>query len=141
MRCNMNKMKSLCLPALLVAGLTTNAFALPCDGFEIKVKNNLPDKLLVTQVRLNGADIQPGGIQQIEGKSAQVFTVNKSAEKGIMSGEFVFHTVSLPSKEVKVKFDLANEAVICNHTDKTPAGDYPVDKTRLPNQVLYSIGK
>ncbi|STX29872.1 Uncharacterised protein [Legionella beliardensis] len=138
----MNKIKTICLPAILAAGLTANAFAAaPCDGFEIKIKNNLPDNLLVTQVRLSGAEIQPNGIQQIEGKSEQVFTVNKSAEKGLMSGEFVFHTVSLPSKEVKVQFDLKNETLICKHDDKTPAGDYPVDKTRLPNQVAYTIGK
>lgn len=137
----MNKVQSLCLSSMLAAGLATQAVALPCDGFEIKIKNNLPEKLLVTQVNLSGGQILPGGIQHIDGKAEQTFTINNSSEKGLMAGEFVFHTVSLPSHTVKVKFDLTNETLICKHDDKTPAGDYPVDKTRLPNQVSYTIGK
>lgn len=56
-----------------------------------------------------------------------------------MNAEFVFHTISLPSKEVKIQFALKNSKIICEHTDKTPASDYSVEKTRLPNKVEYVI--
>lgn len=133
----MNKLKLACIASLLSAGI---AHAAPsCDGFEIKIKNQLADDLLVTKIHLNGAEIQPGGIQKINGNSEQVFTINNSAEDVVMSGNLVFHTISLPSKEVKVRFDLKNTGLVCEHTDFSPEGDYAVEKTRLPGKVDYSI--
>ena len=111
-----------------------------CNGFAIKVKNNLPDDLLAIQIHLNGADIQPTGIQKLNAKSETVLTVNNSAEDRPMSGEFIFRTISLPSNEVKIKFDLSNKVLICEHTDNTLSGHYSVEKTRLPGKVTYTIG-
>lgn len=132
----MNKFKLAGIASLLATGI---AHATPCDGFEIKVKNNLADDLIATKIHLDGADIQPGGIQQINGKSEQVFTVNSSAEDKTIAGEMTFHTVSLPSKKVSIKFTLKNSGLVCTHTDTSPASDYSVEKTRLPGKVDYSI--
>lgn len=133
----MNKVKLACIASALSASI---AHAAPsCDGFEIKINNHLADDLLVTKVHLNGAEIQPGGIQKIDGNSAQSFTINHSTEDLVMSGDLVFHTISLPSKEVKIRFDLKNTGLVCEHTDFSPESDYAVDKTRLPGKVNYSI--
>ena len=121
----MNKIKLVCFASILAAGIT-HASSTPCDGFEIKIKNDLPDNLLVTKIQVNGAEIQPGGIQQISGKSAEIFTVNKTADDRNMAGEFVFHTLNLPSKEVKIQFDLKNKTLFCEHSDKTKDGDYSI---------------
>ncbi|WP_419420527.1 hypothetical protein ACNVED_04290 [Legionella sp. D16C41] len=112
--------------------------ALPCDGFEIKLKNNLADDLLVTTIKLHGGKLSPGGIQKLDSKTEQVFTVNNTTNLP-MTGELVFHTITLPSKTVKIHFDLANNGLTCNHTDTSPASDYSVSSSRSLNQVNYTI--
>ena len=135
----MNKIKIACLATLLSSGI---AFASPaCDGFEIKVKNDLADKLVVTSVKLNGAELNPAGIQALDSKSEQVFTVNKSPDndEATMKGRLVFHTLSFPVKKIKIFFDLENAGLVCKHTERSPESDYSVDKTRLPGKVEYLI--
>jgi hypothetical protein len=133
----LNKIKLACLVSLLSSSFTYAST--PCDGFELKIKNNLADDLLVSTIKLNGADLQPGGIQKIDGKSSQVFTVNSSAENTPMAGEFIFHTISIPSKTVKIKFTLNNLILVCEHADISTVSDYAVEKTRLPGSVNYTI--
>ncbi len=133
----MNKIKLACIVSLLSSSFAYAA--LPCDGFELKIKNNLVDDLLVTTIKLNGADLQPGGIQKVGGKTAQVFSVNSSSQNTPMTGEFVFHTITLPSRTVKIKFNLDNLNLVCKHTDLSPEGDYAVESTRLPGSVNYTI--
>ena len=132
----MNKLKMACFASLFAAGIAQAST--PCDGFEIKIKNSLPDDLLVTKIDLQGGELQPGGIQKVDGKSEQVFTVNNTGD-AVMKGSLTFHTISLPSKTVKVQFDLENSGLICEHTDTSPASDYNVEKTRLPGKVNYTI--
>lgn len=133
----MNKIKLACIASLLVAGIAQAST--PCNGFELKIKNQLADDLLVTTIHLDGAELQPGGIQKVNAKSEQVFTVNASSDNVPMSGNLTFHTISLPSKTVKVQFDLVNSGLICEHTDRSPDSDYSVEKTRLPGKVNYTI--
>jgi len=133
----MNKIKLACIASILATGL---ANAAPCDGFEIKVKNNLADDLLVTKLDLNGAQIQPGGLQKLSSHSEEVFTVSKSSKDADMIGNFVFRTVSLPSKTVNIQFDLHNSTGVCEHSDKEIPSDYNVDKTRILGKgVNYTI--
>ncbi len=133
----MNKIKLACLASLLSSSFVYAAS--PCDGFELKIKNNLADNLLVTTLKLNGAELQPGGIQKIDSKTAQVFTINSSAKDVPMDGEFVFHTISLPIKTVTIKFTLNNATLYCEHTDISNSGDYSVEKSRLPGSVNYTV--
>lgn len=132
-----NKIKLACFASLLFSGVISAAT--PCDGFELKIKNSLAEDILVTTINLNGAELQPGGIQKINSNNEQVFTVNNSAENVAMNGEFVFHTISLPSKSVKIQFDMKNLGLLCEHTDNTPSSDFEVSKTRLPGKVNYTI--
>lgn len=134
---NLNKIKLACLASLLSPCFVYAAS--PCDGFELKIKNNLADDLLVTTLRLHGAELQPGGIQKIDSKTAQVFTINSSIKDVPMTGEFVFHTISLPSKTVTIQFTLNNSSLFCEHSDTSPSGDYSIEKTRLPGSVNYII--
>lgn len=133
----MNKIKILALSSLLCSSIASASA--PCTGLEIKLKNNLADDLLISTLKLNGAEIQPGGIQQINGKTEQVFTVNNSLENVPMTGEFVLHTLSIPSKEVRIQFDLKNAGLVCEHKDNSPDSDFDLSKTRLIGQVQYTI--
>lgn len=133
----MNKIKLLCLSTLLIGGVA--AASTPCNGFEIKIKNHLLDDLLVSNIKLNGADIQPGGFQKLNSNEEQVFTVNNSMDDLPMTGDFVFHTISLPVREVKIHYSLKNSGLICEHEDRTTDNDYSVEKTRTPGKVTYSI--
>lgn len=136
----MNTLKLACIASVLATGLVAGVAqaSTHCDGFEIKIKNKLADDLIVTRLNLQGAEIQPGGLQKIDAKSEQVFTVNKSSDAAI-NGDFVFHTISVPSKEVKIQFELSNKALVCEHTNTSPASDYSVESTRLPGKVDYTI--
>lgn len=133
----MNKIILGCLASVFATGIAQATT--PCNGFEIKVKNHLAEDLLVSTIQLNGAEIQPGGIQKLDANGEQVFTVNNSQENVAMNGDLVFHTISLPSRVVKIKFDLNNLGLVCEHSDKSPEGDYSVEKTRLPGKVAYTI--
>jgi hypothetical protein len=132
----MNKSKLSCLALIFASGVTQAAN--PCNGFEIKIKNSLAENLLVRKIELHGAELNPAGIQHINSNSEEVFTVSNSSDKAI-SGEFILNTISIPSKEVKIKFNLANTGVICLHDDQSPDTDLPVEKTRLPGKVHYTI--
>ncbi|KTD19098.1 hypothetical protein [Legionella jordanis] len=134
----MKKFKLACVSSLLLAAGLAKA-GNPCDSFEIKVKNNLADDLVVRKIQLQGADLQPGGIQKINSKSEEVFTVSNSAEKIPMKGELILNTISLPTKEVKIRFTLENSGLICKHDDNNSQSDLGLEKTRLPGKVLYTI--
>lgn len=133
----MNKLKLIGLAAMLATGI---AQANPCDNFKIKVKNNLAENLIVTHIRMNGAEITPNQLAEIGSKGVQEFTLSNSSEEALMTGEMVFHTLSLPSRTVKINFDLQKHGVICEHNDRSPVSDYTVDKTRIPGKgVDYTI--
>ncbi|MDP1601687.1 MAG: hypothetical protein Q8M03_00290 [Legionella sp.] len=133
-----NQMKLACVTFIFTAGLA-NA-GTPCDGFEIKIKNNLSDNLRVIKVQLVGADIQPGNINKIEKKSEVAFIVNNSESH--MYGQIDFQTISLPSKEFKIRFDLRNALMRCDHDDKTghESNGIPIDNSRSVGKVTYTIG-
>jgi hypothetical protein len=132
-------MKTLKLTALSLLLGANIASALPCDGFKINVKNNLADNLVVTTVKLHHGDLTPDGIQKIDKRSEQPFVVNNSPEAASMKGEFSFHTLSIPSRNVKIKFELANKGPICQYTEISNEGDYAVNVNRFPGQVDFNI--
>jgi hypothetical protein len=138
----MNKLKLAFLVSFLVTEVVSAksfASAKPCDGFQIRLRNTLADSLLITSIKLNGADIQPGTFEKLNSKSEQVFTINRSIGDGSMSGEFTLHTISVPYKTVRIYYTLENKSTFCEHTDHSPKGDYAVEKTRKIGEVQYSI--
>src|SRR5436190_11990442 len=134
----MNKIKYAFAVSLLATGVVQASA--PCEGFEIKIKNNLADDLIVREVRLQGADIQRGGIHKLNHQTEETFTVSRVPEEGVLKGEFIFDTLSLPTKEVRIQFNLENKSLICEHTDYSPSSILPLSKTRLPGKVHYTIG-
>lgn len=134
----MKKLTLSCFSLLIAAGLAHAGT--PCNGFEIKVKNNTPDELLVTKLLLTGGDFQPSGLDVIAPHSEQVFTINNSVDNGELKGEMRFDSVSLPSKNASIKFDLRNKQLICHHDTRQASGDYPISHSRLPGKVKYTIG-
>lgn len=135
----MNKFKTLCLASSLLVGFGTAHANGACDGFELKIKNHLPDDFLVTSVKLNGGRLQPTVLEKLKGNSDEVFTVNNSSSEHSMAGEIKLQTISLPSKNVTIKFTLENKGLYCEHTNDIAGGDYPVSSTRLPGGVNYDI--
>lgn len=134
----MKKIQLLCLVSLLSVGIA-NA-STPCNGFQIKIKNDLQDDLVVTTMKLNGAELQHGGFQTLDSKKEAVLIVADSDVNTPMTGEFIFHTISLPSRTVHLNFNLSNQFVMCQHTDHSTNDDYSVGIFRLPGQVSYTIG-
>lgn len=133
----MNKLKFALAASLLATGVAHAASN--CDGFKITLKNNLSEDLVLRKIHLQGGDIQPGGIKKLDHKSAKTFTISQSLEEGVMKGELVLNTLTLPSKEVRVQFDLENKGLICEHSDYSPTGDLALTKHRLAGEVKYSI--
>ena len=133
----MNKLK-LALAALLLATGVSHA-ATNCDGFKILVKNNLSEDLILRKIHLQGGDIQPAGIKKLDHKSEKTFTISQALEEGVMKGELVLNTLTLPSKEIRIQFDLENKGLICEHSDYSPNGDLALTKVRLAGQVNYTI--
>jgi len=136
-----NKIKLACLASLFAAGIA-NAADPQCNGFEIKIKNNLPDNLLIKKIIISGAEVQPNGLGQIDKQSQQTFTVYNSNPDTLMNGEFIFNTISLPTKEIALHFELQNKNLHCSHSDLTgnESGGYPIDTSRGVGKVTYSIG-
>lgn len=133
----MNKLKLTLIASTLVTGIASAAPS--CDGFQIRLKNNLADDLLVTTIKLNGAEIQPGTFEKLDSKSEQVFTINRSTEGLPMKGEFTLHTISLPSKTVKVEYTLDNKVAFCEHDDVSPRGDFALEVNRKFGEAQYTI--
>lgn len=133
----MSTFKFIPVVALLASNL---AQALPCDGFQIKIKNDLPDSIFASSKKLTDARIDPDNILIIKAHSERVLVVNQSVENAIMKGTFVFRTETLPVKTVKVNFDLTNDLSACLLTDYSPKSDYVVNQQQALNQVIYTIG-
>jgi hypothetical protein len=133
----MNKLKYALMSSLLVAGIAQAGT--PCNNFEIKVKNNLSDGLVARSISLQGADIKPKAVHQLNTNAEETFTIS-NAINPTLQGELIFNTISLPTKEVKIRFDLSNTGAICEHSDHSQSNDLNLSKTRLPGKVTYTIG-
>ncbi|MBA4697237.1 MAG: hypothetical protein H2069_07615 [Legionella sp.] len=133
----MNKLKLACLATCLVSGIASAAPS--CDGFQLKLKNTLNEDLLVTTIKLDGAQIQPGLIEKLNANSEQVFTVNGSAENLPMVGEFRLHTISVPTKTLVIKYTMDNKTAMCEHTDQSEPTDMGIEKSRTVGGVEYLI--
>ena len=132
-------LKLACLASVLVAGVANAGNS--CNGFQIKVKNNLSDNLRVLSLQLVGAKLLPGNISKIDKNSELALTVNNAESK--MYGEFEFQTISLPTKQFKIRFDLRNALLgRCDHDDKTgrESNGIPINNSRSIGKVTYTIG-
>lgn len=132
----MKKITNIFLVSLLASGI--GYAAQPCDGFQVVVKNNTADKFYATTAHIDAATIAPG-LVELNANSEVVFTVSDSEEAPALVGEMIFRTFSLPSKKVHISFDLKNQALLCEHTNKDAYNEYKVDSTRLPGKVTYNI--
>ncbi|HHF7349530.1 TPA: hypothetical protein ACPSKE_002738 [Legionella feeleii] len=133
----MNKIKLAFIVSILVTEIASASSS--CDGFQIRLKNNLADDLWVTTINLRGAEIQPGAFEKLKRQSEQVFTINRTSENLPMTGEFTLHTLSFPAKTVKITYTLEDKIAFCEHSDNSPRGDYAVEKNRILGGVQYSI--
>ncbi|MFC3907885.1 hypothetical protein ACFORL_02160 [Legionella dresdenensis] len=135
----MNKLKLICFASLLSVGVS-HASTL-CNGFQIKIRNNLPHAITSQKITLsNGAVINPNNDQTIPAHSERVYVVENTPDGALMFGKMNFKTDTNDAKKIKLKFTLEGKLAICEHDDKTTETDYPVEKTRSPGQVTYTIG-
>ncbi len=133
----MNKLKLAFISTLLIAGIAQANT--PCDGFEIKVKNELAEDLNLAAASIIGAQINPNTSLILNAKQEHVFTINGSAKDVPMSGELVYNTVTIPNKTVIIRFSLDNAHLSCHHRDTSPVNEYTVSNHRFPGSIDYSI--
>ncbi|MFA5960313.1 MAG: hypothetical protein WC785_07330 [Tatlockia sp.] len=119
--------------AVGVAQATTH-----CNGYEIRIKNNLSDNLIVDKMDFTGADLQPSKVFKIDRTSEIVFIVNNTSKK--MNADFAFHTFSLPRKEVSIRFDLTNVLLRCDYDDRGIESNVAVDASHSGSKATYTIG-
>ena len=134
----MNKIRIACMASILVTSIVQAS--VPCDGFEIKIQNTLADSLVITKTELTGANLEPNGLQKIDGYSEATFTVNGSTAGVPMEGHLTLRTLSLPVKTVRIRFNLDNRVLVCEHSNDASDGDLPISHTRLPGKITYTIG-
>lgn len=126
-----------------MASVSASASDLPCNGFQLKVINHLTDDLLVTNVTLNDAKLEPGSFGKLDKNAEKIFTV-QDASKTVMTGKFAMDTLSLPTNNVKISYTLENTGVpgkdlVCSFTPTAIEGGYKVETTRLVGQVVLTI--
>lgn len=138
----MNTLKNTIKLSFLASSLAIAALgnaANPCDDFKIKLKNNLPHDMLIKTLTIEGANIQPQGIQKINPNSEGTFTVNNTIDNGPMRAVVTLNSISIPSKVFKVRFNLTNDGLVCQHEELSREGDLTATSTRLPGEISYSI--
>lgn len=135
----MNKLK-LCFSILLLVTGVSQAETSACNNFKITVKNDLSDDLVVRGIEVKGAKISPNKLQKLTNNSEQVFIIKNVGKAKKITGELTFNTISVPTKESTLKFELQNRKLACEHTDYSPKGDFALTKMRVPGKgVNYTI--
>ena len=133
----MQKIQISCLGLLFATGMISAA--VPCNNFEILVRNKLPYPLMSTKVKLNGAEMNPK-LLEIDSKAEKGFIITGSNSKIPMTGELIFKTVSIPVTTVHIEFNLTNQVFLCEHSSKKTDNPFAVSHARGHNHVTYSIG-
>ena len=114
-----------------------------CDGFEVVLSNHLPSNLLLTERHVEGASLDPMLMINIPANGSQRLIV-KPDDHGLLKSakiEFKFNTLSLPTRQIKVKFKLENFPLICLHSDLSSHGEegVVVDSSRGIGKITYKI--
>ncbi len=131
----MNALKTIALTLCLASSV---ASALPCDGYQVIIKNNLSHSLMASTLKLDNANLVPGGLQKIYKKSEKALTVVNSG-KVVMFGSISLHSLSLPSHTIKVNYTLENKDSYCVFKTTVTEGFYSVGSSVLPEQALFII--
>ena len=133
----MKKLKLLGLASLLVSGIATAAPS--CNGFQLRITNNLADDLVVSNIKINNsATIQPDNIGYLPSKKEQVFIVGQNVDAP-MDGTFTLRTATVPYKEVNIKYNLSDLASKCKHFDYSVADKLTFEAKADEREVKYSI--
>lgn len=134
----MNKLKLIGLASLLATGIAHASS--PCEGFQVKIKNNLADNLYITSFDVNGAKMDHE--YKLSARGEQNLTVTESAEGVPVRGKVFLYTLSVPAKEVSIRFVLFNDekAGKCIPLDLSSSSNhYAVEATQGDKEVVYSI--
>jgi hypothetical protein len=134
----MIKMKSIFLVSCLALGVS-HAGTVPCNGFKIEFKNRSNQSIIVDNVNFTGGNASTTGGNAIEHNKNLSYTVNQSVEGGAMVGEFSFHTLTEPNKDIKLNFSLTNKNMVCEVDNFSQQGSLTATKTRLPGGVIFRI--
>lgn len=123
--------------SLLLASSTMQAA--PCDGFQLRVENQLVDNLLATTLDVKHAKLTPHVFDTIKSNSVEVFTVSQSELNVPSDGKFHFHTEGFPSHKVKLKFRLTNIDNVCQIENFTSPGKYNISFNNADGKATYTI--
>lgn len=134
----MKTIKNLCIATCIAISSVSFAQGI-CDGFIVSLKNTLPDEFIIRTIHINGATLEPGHIDILKGKTEQKLTVNNASKDDRMEGKITLNSLSLPTKEIRIRFYLSDKGLYCQHTDNNSQGDHPVEKNRDFGGVTYKI--
>ena len=109
-----------------------------CEGFQVKIKNNLQDDIEVTQLMIEGGQFDPHGTPIISKKSEGAFTLTQ-VRPGPMLATVAVESKSTPKKAFEIKFTLEDKNVVCIHDHISQVGNVNIDKTRKIGEVVYTI--
>ena len=139
----MNIFKLACCLPLLTMGMSHAAPVL-CEGLKLTVNNKSAEELVVLNVTLTGAQLNPpGSLQVIPVKGKQIYTAINTSETGLMQGELTVGTSSaLPKKQVTVKFTLESGATSCEYQLRERVqGGLALTDAKLPGGVEFYVNR
>lgn len=117
----MNLPKIVLLVSSIAFGVS-NAATAPCNGFKINLENKAHEQLIVDGVSLTNGTINSVDPQLIEVNKKATYTINSTIEGNVMAGEFFVHSLTEPSKQVRIHFNLTNKDMVCEVNNKSQAG-------------------
>ena len=122
----------LSIPPAIAAGI--------CDGFAIKLKNNLSEDILVTNINTTQADLEPAFADLVKAGSQITFSIVNASRVDVITGNISLYTVQIPSKKITIAFELMDKGIYCRHSDKSTAEEHHPSSTRVPGRgVDYNI--
>ena len=131
---------------LLMMTLTNVYASNSCNGFEIKIKNNLSRDIWVKHVELSDATLDPSGLMKVSSGSSVTLTVNQASahrlkgnillRKDILSKS----STDLDIGEISLDFLLKDKLLHCDFSDKTEQGETTFSTNRSRGAITYNIG-
>jgi len=134
----MNIKQLVTAPVLLAASYGAFANGI-CDKFELYLKNDSADDLVISSIHLSNAQFEPGHLDILKSNSAQKILVNHANKDAVMEAKLKLHTVSLPSKKVTLRFNLEDKGAYCAHSDQGSSGDLPFEQQRYLGGIEYKL--
>lgn len=109
-----------------------------CQGFRVKIKNNLEDDIRISSTKIEDGKFEPHGVITIGKKSEGIVYLAK-ANSSFMLATIGAQQLNFPFSTFKVTFTLTDSNSSCVHKPVTHEGNMHVE-SQDSNEVVYTIG-